>query len=104
MPRDTNEPQSYGSSDDWVTGATDQEVNDQKSPPPAEHRHFYESRHEAETSAPHQGGKTSPVQLADTTGENGAAGPDDNVPSTAKVTTQGGGSKRDSYFKHRDYE
>ena len=62
MPKDTREPQSYGSGSDWVTGRTGQEVNDQKSTPAPEHREFYDDRRESETSQEHQGGKVSDVQ------------------------------------------
>jgi hypothetical protein len=105
MPGDKKEPQSYGSTSDWVTGKTGQAVNDQKSAPPAEHRDFYDERREAETSASDQGGKTSPLQLAEnaqlaesSTGAEGESSP------VTKVTTQDGGAKRDSYFRQRDYE
>lgn len=30
MPKDTKEPQSYGSGPDWVTGKTGQKVTDEK--------------------------------------------------------------------------
>ena len=103
MPKETKEPQSYGSGSDWVTGKTGQQVNDQKSEPAPEHRPFYDESRESETTDAHQGGHTSDVQLA----EN-AAQPAGNAshaePSVAKVTTNDGGAKRDSYFKKRDYE
>jgi hypothetical protein len=103
MPKDTKEPQSYGSGSDWVTGKTGQEVNEQKSEPAPEHREFYDESRESETTTAHQGGHTSEVQLA----EN-AAQPAGNAahhePSTPKVTVNDGGAKRDSYFKKRDYD
>jgi hypothetical protein len=99
MPR---EPQSYGSTQDWVTGRTDQEVNDQKSTPAPEHRDFYDERRESETSHTDQGGKTSNVQLAENAQPSGdAQRPNDPV---TKVTAKEGGAKRDSYFRKRDYE
>jgi len=106
MPGDKKEPQSYGSNGDWVSGKTGQDVNDQKSAPPAEHRDFYDGRRESDTSASDQGGKTSPVQLAEN-GQAGAGTPpgaEDETSPVAQVTTQDGGAKRDSYFRQRDYE
>jgi hypothetical protein len=105
MPQDGNEPQSYGSGEDWVTGETGEEVNPPKSTPPPEHRHFYEPRHE-ESSAPHQGGDTSGVQLAECNscqedGSDDATGR--NQPVT-KVTSKTGGAKHDSFFRKRDYD
>ena len=101
MPRDTGEPQSYGSGSDWVTGKTGQQVNDQKSEPPPEHRDFYDSSREAET-VPDQGGKVSDFQLADNA--EPAAGSTEADASVPRVTSQPGGAKRDSFFKKRDYE
>jgi hypothetical protein len=99
MPR---EPQSYGSNEDWVTGRTDQKVNDTKSAPTGNHRDFYDERRESETSAPHQGGHTSDAQLAE-----GAAVPEStSAPEVTqtKINTSEGGAKRDSFFRKRDYE
>jgi hypothetical protein len=101
MPK---EPQSYGSGNDWVTGKTGQEVNDQASAPPAEHRDHYDSSHDTST-VPEQGGRTSGVQLADNAQNaapaSGASGAND---ATTRVTVKDGGAKRDSFFKKRDYE
>lgn len=102
MPRDTKEPQSYGSQEDWVTGKTGEQVNDQKSAPAPEHREFYDERRESETSDEHQGGSTSPVQLAENAQATGRASEPESP--IKKVTTESGGSKRDSYFRKRDYE
>jgi hypothetical protein len=103
MPKDTREPQSYGSEKDWVTGKTGQEVNDQDSAPPPEHAEFYDERREAEASAPTQGGLTSPVQLAENVQVTGRATVDDRSPLNG-VTTAPGGAKRGGFFKKRDYE
>jgi len=103
MPKETKEPQSYGSGSDWVTGKTGQQVNEQKSEPAPEHREFYDESRESETNASHQGGHTSDVQLA----ENAAQPTGDaahSEPSLPKITSEDGGAKRDSYFKKRDYE
>ncbi|HET7434630.1 MAG TPA: hypothetical protein VFN10_07965 [Thermoanaerobaculia bacterium] len=101
MPKDTKEPQSYGSGADWTTGRTGQEVNDQKSAPSPEHRDFYDERREAEESDGHQGGHTSPFQVAESQQPSGnAEGGED--PAT-KVTSTAGGAKRESFFKRRDY-
>lgn len=102
MPRDTKEPQSYGSGSDWVTGRTGEQVNDPKAEPAPEHRDFYDDRRESETTGAAQGGLTSDVQLAENEElAGGTSGEDSFVP---KVTTQSGGAKRDSFFKKRDYE
>lgn len=103
MPRDMKEPQSYGSGEDWVTGKTGGKVNPEASTPPAEHRDFYDSRRGSETSGPDQGGHTSGVQHAESAEPAGPAteaGPD----SVKGVTADEGGSKRDSFFRKRDYE
>lgn len=103
MPRDMKEPQSYGSGEDWVTGKTGEKVNPPASTPPAEHRDFYDSRRGSETSGPDQGGHTSDVQLAESAEPTGHATVADHDPVKG-VTVQEGGSKRDSFFKKRDYE
>ena len=103
MPKDTKEPQSYGSGKDWVTGRTGQEVNDQDAPPPPEHAEFYDERRESETTMPDQGGRTSEYQLAENEAqpEGKPTSADGDAP---RVTTQDGGAKRDSFFKKRDYD
>ena len=104
MPKDTREPQSYGSEKDWLTGKTGQEVNDQgqASAPPPEHREFYDERRESESSAPAQGGLTSDVQLADSVQPTGHT--DDEQSPLSGVNTSPGGAKRGSFFRKRDYE
>jgi hypothetical protein len=102
MPRDTKEPQSYGSGKDWVTGRTGQEVNDQEAEPAPEHREFYEGRRESETSSPDQGGRTSDVQLAESDRVEGR--PTGEYAPQSSVTTRETGAKRDSFFRKRDYE
>ncbi|HEX8255874.1 MAG TPA: hypothetical protein VF846_22230 [Thermoanaerobaculia bacterium] len=104
MPKDSREPQSYGSDADWVTGRTGQDVNDigQAAPPPPEHADFYDERRESESSAPAQGGMVSDVQLADNAESNGATN-DETLPTNG-VTTTPGGAKRGSFFRKRDYE
>jgi hypothetical protein len=105
MPSDGNEPQSYGSGEDWVTGETGEEVNPPKSSPSPEHQEFYQSRHDSDNSAPHQGGHTSGVQLAECAQgscEQPDAADPDRQPVT-KVTSKDGGAKHDSFFRKRDY-
>lgn len=102
MPKDAREPQSYGSDADWVTGKTGEQVNEQASSPPPEHRDFYDDRRESETSGPTQGGMTSDFQLAESQQPEGHS--DDPVSPISGVTTAAGGSKRGSYFRKRDYE
>jgi hypothetical protein len=99
MPR---EPQSYGSGSDWVTGRTDQKVNDQKSVPAPEHREFYDDRRESETTSEAQGGQTSEVQLAENAQPSGR--PTGEHATVAGVRSEEGGAKRDSFFRKRDYE
>jgi hypothetical protein len=103
MPNDTREPQSYGSEADWTTGKTGQQVNDQKSVPPPEHREFYDERRESETSDEAQGGLTSPVQLAENAQQTTGTSTHDELP-TGKVNTSETGAKRGSFFRKRDYE
>lgn len=103
MPRDTKEPQSYGSGSDWVTGRTGETVNPPASAPAPEHRPFYDDRRESESSAPAQGGLTSDVQFAESA-MSPAPSTVDESESVPKVSTRHGGAKRDSYFRKRDYE
>jgi hypothetical protein len=102
MPGDGKEPQSYGSGKDWVTGKTGQEVNDQKSEPAPEHREFYDERRESETTSPHQGGRTSDRQLAESD-QAGGRTTGEYAPQSS-VTTRETGAKRGSFFRKRDYE
>lgn len=102
MPKDMREPQSYGSEKDWTTGKTGEQVNSQKSEPTPEHRDFYDDRRESGTSSPYQGGKTSPVQLAENIQPQGEGTGASNP--VQKVTTQDGGVRSDSFFKRRDYD
>jgi len=95
-----NEPQSYGSNAEWVTGKTGQQVNNAKSSPPAEHADFYENRRESETNGPHQGGHVAAERDADPAICEVAG--DEHTP-VQKVTDKESGAKRDSYFKKRDY-
>ena len=103
MPKDTREPQSYGSGSDWVTGRTGQQVNDQKGEPAPEHREFYDERRESETTGPDQGGKVSEAQLADNVQPVSGQTEDAYAP-VSRVTSAEGGSKRGGFFKKRDYE
>src|SRR5688572_19395784 len=63
MATTKNEPQSYGSQADWVTGKTGATVNNPKSTPPSDD--FYDSRRDSEGSAEDQGGKVSAQQHAE---------------------------------------
>lgn len=103
MPGDKKEPQSYGSNVDWVTGRTGEQVNEQASVPSPEHEEFYDDRRESEGSTAFQGGKVSPVQLAEAVQQQTAPAihPDSDPPN---VAASEGGTKRDSFFKKRDYE
>lgn len=97
-----DEPQSYGSQADWVTGKTGQEVNRQKGNANSQHGDFYESRRDAEESAPHQGGEVSDVQLSESASPE--ITPLAEYESTRKVTDQKAGAKRGGYFRDRDYK
>ncbi len=99
MPR---EPQSYGSNEDWVSGKTDQRVNNPKSAPTPAHREFYDDRRESETSGPDQGGQTSDVQLAESAEPVGRAR--ETSGALPGVNSHEGGAKRASFFRKRDYE
>jgi len=89
---DKKEPQSYGSQGDWVSGHTAQKANPEQPGSFEEHR-------DNETSAPHQGGDTSPVQSREHAMPSGP--PTD---SGHNVTVSESGAKRGGYFKERDYE
>lgn len=102
MPKESKEPQSYGSGRDWVTGRTGEHVNDPKAEPPPEHRDFYDDRRESESSTAAQGGIASEIHTADDADPNPGDSGDESPIS--KVTAQSGGAKRDSFFKKRDYE
>jgi hypothetical protein len=97
-----DEPQSYGSGKDWLTGNTAQDVNRQKGNPNSQHGDFYQSRRDSEGSAEDQGGQISDEQLAENVEAQGNATPEDQ-PIT-KVTDQAGGAKRGGFFKDRDYK
>ena len=99
-----NEPQSYGSQKEWVTGKTGQNVNDPKSEPAPEHAEFYDSSREAETQSDDQGGKVSPQQLADNAQAGTSITTGESAQPISKVSTQDGGAKRGGYFKDRDYK
>jgi hypothetical protein len=103
MPKDVKEPQSYGSGRGWVEGRTGEQVNNPKSRPAPEHSDFYDDSRNSETSGPHQGGKTSAVQMSEKDEPERGARPADEQP-VGRVTAREGGAKRDSYFKRRDYE
>jgi hypothetical protein len=104
MPGQMKEPQSYGSGRDWTTGKVGQEVTDQAAEPRPEHREFYDDRRESEVNeGDYQGGRNSPIQLAENREARGEATGSSDGP-VPRVTTQEGGAKRDSYFRKRDYE
>jgi hypothetical protein len=98
-----DEPQSYGSQKDWLTGKTGNHVNNPKSDPPAEHRDFYENRLDSDDSEPVRGGELNHAQRAENAQHSGTAKAEERTP-TQKVTDQEGGAKRGGYFKDRDYK
>ena len=100
-----NEPQSYGSQGEWLTGKTGETVNRTKGHPTTQHGDFYESRVDGEESRGDQGGKLSDAQLAENSQADPvcAVEPEQEQP-VQKVTGARGGARRDSQFKRRDYE
>ncbi|HWS72241.1 MAG TPA: hypothetical protein VN605_09005 [Thermoanaerobaculia bacterium] len=101
----SQEPQSYGSDADWVSGRTGQKVNDPKAAPPnSQHGDFYESRRDSEESGEHQGGKVSGQQRADNARPGGGQGAETDDQPVKKVAGAEGGAVRHSFFKDRDYE
>lgn len=96
-----NEPQSYGSQQDWLTGKTGQKVNPPSSEISAQHDEFYHPEQNNPQSGPHEGGDVSPVQRAENA-EGAEEGEEASVPAQ-KGTDGEGGAKRGSYFKDRDY-
>jgi hypothetical protein len=97
-----NEPQSYGSQGEWVSGKTGQQVNRQKSEPPAGQAGFYEGRRDSESSAPHQGGDVSEVQSGDSAPLETRAIDGDET-AVKGISVRETGAKRRSFFKDRDY-
>ncbi len=104
MAEEMKEPQSYGSQSDWTTGRTGEHVNDPASGKPAEHRDFYDSRREKETSAPDQGGQLQPKWTDDVDVLRPAAGLSEKDDPARNVAAEFSGARRDSYFRKRDYE
>src|SRR5438874_2253729 len=102
MADEKNEPQSYGSSGEWVRGDVGEEVNRLEGNPNSQHSDFYESRRESEENGPDQGGHVSPEQVADNREQSGRA-LEEGEP-VQKITAQESGAKRDSWFKKRDYD
>ena len=102
MPKDSKEPQSYGSQGDWVSGRTGQEVNEQDGAPEPEHRDFYDERRESETNTSYEGGRISDNHRE---GEPAITAPAraGDAP-VSKVTAVEGGARRGGFFKKRDYE
>jgi len=90
-----NEPQSYGSEKEWLTGDTGQTVNRLKGHPNSQHADFYASRHH--DSPPEGGSSPEEAQPA------GPASGDAHTP-VQKVTAKERGAKRHSYWKDRDYK
>ncbi len=79
-----NEPQSYGSQDEWLTGKTGQTVN-RPAPAPVEVDAI--AKQPGDTDPP---GRAEPI-------------PDSEQPAR-KVTGTPGGAKRGGFFRERDYE
>lgn len=93
------EPQSYGSSKDWVSGKTSQTVDDSPAKISRVDEPFYESRHGAITKgsddiAPAQYSFESDSVAADTSAVE--------ITGTGLTKTHEG--TRHSFFKNRDYK
>src|SRR4051812_4850840 len=95
-----NEPQSYGSQGEWLTGKTGETVNRTKGHPTTQHGDFYESRRDSDETKGDQGGKVSDAQLADNAQAADACEiePESEQP-VAKVNSSPSGARRDSQFK-----
>lgn len=94
MPKDGKEPQSYGSGADWVTGKTGQEVNDQDSGEVAQ----------ASVQPPEaKAGGTPALHDEEPSAHPTITAQGNHAPITGTTSAEGG-SKRDGYFKKRDYE
>ena len=91
-----NEPQSYGSDKEWLTGDTGQTVNRLKGPSNSQHADFYASRHHDDE--PPQGGRVSPDESQPSGDARGGETP------VQKVTARPSGAKRQSYWKDRDFK
>ena len=97
-----DEPQSYGSQKEWVTGNVGETVNDQKSEHPPQHEDFYDSRRGSEESSEHQGGHVSDEQLAENDQPASRHATEEEQPVTS-ISDQKTGAKRGGYFRDRDY-
>lgn len=104
MAEQRNEPQSYGSNAEWVEGRVGQSVNRQKGDAGSQHRAFYESRRDSESSGPNQGGRVSEYQAAESVRPSPPVGGGEDFADPPKVKSETGGARRDSYFRKRDYE
>lgn len=62
--RDDNEPQSYGSNKDWLTGNTGETVDDTPAKGSRTDEEFYQSRHNSGSVHESPGSKRSPVDVA----------------------------------------
>jgi hypothetical protein len=99
-----NEPQSYGSQGEWVSGRTGGTVEGRSQKGTAPDASIYDSRHTSERSPGAQGGEISPVDLARNAQPTGRAQVIDEEDMTPrKVTSHREGAKHDSYFRERDY-
>jgi hypothetical protein len=94
-----NEPQSYGSEKEWLTGETGQTVNRVKGQPDSQHADFYASRHD---DNPTQGGDVPEESQQQSAAAAGSA--EDAHNPVQKVTAKNQGAKRESYWKDRDYQ
>lgn len=99
-----NEPQSYGSQEEWLRGRTGQTVNGTANTARRHDEEFYENHRDSEQSAPAQGGLTSPVQLREAAAQPQGSDTDaTEVTGTPTQKVSDGSEGRGSFFKNRDY-
>lgn len=103
-PKRPKEPQSYGSEKDWLTGRTDQEVNETASRTERHDEEFYEPRHKSEDSPGNIGGTISPQRLHDSADPRAEDTSEIPVEETNPPRVSDSLDGRKSYFKKRDYK
>lgn len=100
-----NEPQSYGSQGEWLSGKTGQSVEHSQETSRRRDEDFYDRDSSSSLTTEESGGKPSSVQLQER---------DRPVPDTSDVEVTGTGTRKvadapegaasTSYFKERDYK
>lgn len=99
-----NEPQSYGSQEEWLRGRTGQTVNETPNTARRHDEAFYDDQRDGEQSEAPQGGLTSPIQRREAAAQPGRR--DDasvEVTGTPIQKISEMSDERRSYWKDRDY-